>query len=1633
MKIKLLLLLLITQLIACVAQSPQSKKTTSFGSNFNNPFVNNDSNATTLVTYTIQNSFWVHQNSTNQGKLSLPNNYADAFYLKGNQLNEFLSLNPNLNSLCMIAKIPNSQDYPMLVLSGRVRRTSNFMTGKKENYLFFQMNEANNISDCGTTQISDVINNLYSESAAAFVISQVCTNCTIDITTQSLRLFKNDGIPVDTVPMTGLSVQLNRTNTGGSSSGSSSGSGGSNAPSCSSSSTCVAQGYSCCLQGQCVVDGALKAGVDTESDEYLAIASMINLNPNLYINYPAYYYVCSTQPNTTPGNLYSDGDPIVESNNQLEFLKDLYDCITPDSSGVSICSTYYSNASTLIDTDSGSTFEVGPEDQNFSFTGYVSEETNNIVEVRYGGQILYKEGVLEENETVMIDEDTANDDLDSAQSVTISSSSPTNAINDILSIKFRINGTCNRVNAFLARCTQLYIQGQSSDPALASDHDSSDYSFRLPSYASTEQPILVKVNGVNTASGSNTWTLEEDDFPTIAFVNPIYPNQTVEITYYVADDLADQLLLSREAAQNQVNTFCNCGDGLCGLQPVYQLNQATGEEDLASFNCIYPQTTNINVPLQQTVYVSSKSVPHRFFDQYGVNYDSNRSNQLIQEGYEFKYINSDQFKPNNLEQYVGFNEIYGSFNSQANAAKPAEKVNVIKGRNYNIYVDTGSFSSCVNCGSDYYSSLQKIFPGNFTSKGGGYTPDFVETRRFNNTGTYRADDLIYGRACFLPATMIPFAHQAYEDILTQRGLRLASQHFYFANGYQRDWFGFDYGSLIGSFDGVKWFSIGNQRSIKASTNRLYLAINAYYGDITANNSFKVVVSENVLGSGTGVQIDHDMESDGAQCQQFHICDTDNDCIKNLGYEYSCESVTGIQSSWPVFDINANELPGQTDTKLITSLINGTYGQPKRCVYRGRGAPCLIDPYDTSESYTGSSIVGLHSCAPNYRCQAVDSAAFNTRISRFPRSTSAQNSKESIVDIVGASDTFGLGSRILGRPLNYYGQEEAPAEVVEQLSSLLVAGICVPGKAADATDLAEAHSTDPSELSADKVLGIGSTTTETFSEGMYSMCPATDEDGHYIYKEQNYDASNVRLRSLAASQNIASNVLQHSDFSTLDIFNDINEVVTTKGIHKNTCLRAPGAACFTDLDCAPSEFIADKVARITDPTLNQAEIDFWKEELVCGQVEPKYQALSINMNPAYDLNQNRCCRMIGKEITIHSAEHEDPLFYADKIAGQDNDDGSDIPLDSDMRYSRVHTIYDKVKSDSVNYPALISPKADPTDKMDLQQILKQYNTFHLAASRTCCSGHWVRNFADENGGGHHWVEGKIQNIPKSSFKCVNWFPDNEENATGTNKNFECSQFNWQSYECEARNLTNNDQSFYLKWLEKLELIGIPQIPIETNQDMYCLVDDNQNDIQANKEPLKDTIKKNVSSEIIDGNKSYYSAGDLENFETGSGKIKPIFSDNKVSCCLPSGQNVDSETTDEMCCTGKVFQNRCCLEDYTDLTLYLNRYVSSEAADLPDSQIDPQTGYIKDPSTVLQIANQKNLCCSGKAVLGYAISPLMIPGVESIPEARVNRFVSSDNLTDNNNETGLIGEIYNKGVRWNNHVYCVPDSFTDPREE
>jgi hypothetical protein len=1642
-KVKIVLMTLLSIIIfGCTPEVPETTSSSSssnfsnfWNSNSSNNFWNDTNNDGVGDTYNYTDPLSEEYNfifDENQQKLSIDiaSDFNDNFLIRGNEVSNYVYNNESsINHLCFVIEYENSPENKAVIYSAKFKSTTDYSTGIEEFYLQVQGSTNTGTTDCAQESlIQSITADLQvAEEKLTYSMSELCTTCNTRFTDSSLRLYTPTGESVSDINLVYLSLyyapQSQTTSSG--------------PLSCTTSSECGAIGFNCCISGQCVNDAELKPGAN-ESESYPVAYASTLANPESYSDFPEIYYVCpsavASDPNSTSSSATTATDPVIAAQIRINKFEELYNCINPVQDEMSICSVRYENASQFIDrsdpTDpAGYTFEVPADDLNFAFTGLM-DGIPNIVEVNYGGEILYKEGYVEANEAkVILEEDSINDDLESAMSVTVKSALANSALEDTIILKYRVDGSCEKLNPFLARCKKYYKQSQTSDPIRPSDHEEDNNSFLLPAYANLDYAVTVVVNGVNLPMGENTWEVGEGS---VDFSQSIYPSQEVVVTYFVTDDNVAAVMASKLAAQTIVNTHCNCGTQNCNLDPVYVEEQ--GQQIVKSFNCVYPQNQQVEPPLQQVAYVSAKAVPLRFHDQYGISYDENISEAGDQEGNPFSYSNNNTLYPNNIQEYVGFNEVYGSFDKDSNSARPPKMIDVKKGRTYDLYVDQGSYSTCTTCGSDYFSALQKIFPTSFLHKGGGYGPDWVESSRVDNRGKFRADDLIFGRACFLPATMIPLTHVPSEDLATQRAGRLSAQHFLYANGYNRDWYGFDMGSLIGSFDGVKWFAVGNMRRIKADTNKLFLAVNGYFGDLTANNDYKVIVSEMSVSSGAGNVIDHDLESDGAECQLYHLCQSDNDCVKNLGYEYTCEAVSGITTSWPSFDVNANEIPGTINYRLLASLVGGVNGKPKRCVYRGRGSACLQDPYDTSASYMGSLSPALHKCSPNTYCQTLDGDAFNNKIARFAKPPATQNINETLMELTVPTDTFGQSARILGRPYDYFGQEATNDEAGSVLSENGIESICIPGKTASESDMASANATAPDGPSADRTLGIGITSAEESSAQYYSVCPTTDDNGNFLGKSSNLALDDVTLMSKSASQNISSNVLQHEDFSSLEIFNDANELITERGLNKNTCLRAPGASCFTDMDCAPSSFIADQVGRLNFNPINEAEGDFWKEGLVCGQDKEKYLPLTIQMNPDYKLSDNKCCREIGKTITVHSADHEDASFYADKVAGVE--DG--ISIMDEMRNSRVQTIIDKLQAEPSKYPPLIGPKADAADPMDLSEILHQYNTFHLAASRTCCSGNWVRKFSETNGDSNSWNEGKNQTIPKSAFKCISWEPDNGANISLFNSRFQCHRDNWVTVECEIKSLSPTEQDFYLSWLEKFELTGIPQIAIETNEDVYCKVDyTTQADVTSSKVPLKGTILSSAIAEITDGSKDYLSAGDMSNFKTAQqeddddqGEIKQVFSPNKVNCCLPSGQQVASSVTDQMCCTGKVFQNKCCLQDYTDVTVYLNRYVSSEASHLNDSLIDPATGYIKDPGTVMQLASERNICCSGKLSYGHAIHKLMIPGAETEPDAKTTRFVYSNNTTDNNNETGNIAEVYDKGVTWNNHVYCVPTAFQDP---
>lgn len=1574
------------------------------------------------------------QSATN---LSVPVSFSDSFLVRGEVLSKYLRKLPNTTKFCMVGKYNYTAGFDkFLILSAKPSSYTDLAAKTTEFYLKVEpANDVSNQNDCSTINLTNALYLNASSPSASYSFNQLCSNCSTAATSTALKLFFINGEEVPNLSFRNLTLTL-------------SGNSSSTVNSCSSTAACTARGYNCCLDSQCVNDGALKPSASSLPG-FAAAQEDVRLNPARFLLYPQFYFVCENRPETTTSGSGSGGNPDYEAAVRVKELTHRYNCLNQVDGEFSYCTIKFTDASERIPGVFSGTTLGFYDDVNFSTINTnlgTGDYKNNIVKVDYAGKILYEFKSTSLNDAAFT-ASTHNDTLTNVQSVSVTSALPSNALDDNLYVTYKVDGTCEKIGATLGKCTKTYIQS-SSDTFSTKWHDSSKI-FLLPTYADLTSNVVVKIGGTTVPEDASTWSKSTSPNKiTFSSSYLLYQNQEIQITYFVSGTSnVSALLKMKTAIQTEVNSMCRClTSQKCNLKPVYNETNS-----LVNYSCVYP-SNEPSIPSTQTVAVTSKNLPHRYYDTNGVNYDESITGALPQELTAFGYTGNNVLRPNNASSYVGFNEINGSFKADSGSARAAKKVSVKKDAYYDIYADSGAFSGCQTCGSDYYSSLQKIFPQNFVGVGGGYSPDKYESRRESSTSIYRSDDLAYGRACFVPATMLPWTHVAGTTIQTQRTNRLNGQHFLFANGYNRDWYGFDYGSLIGSFDGVTWFSIGNQRRVKASTGKLFLAVNAYYGDLNVDNGFSVTISENA--NNTTTIPTHDTASDGAECQKSHYCSTDNDCFRQLGYDYACQSVSGLTTAWPTFDPLGSETIGST-TKTLASIVGGTNNVPNRCVYRGRGAPCLNDltslASGTLATFNGSVNVGTLTCSNNNYCQTISSSTnrFNNRIARFASSPLTQNLATAAST---PSDIAGLGARILGRPFDYYGTQVPPTGSTTNLSTNLVNAICVPGKdIVNSTRVFQLNSRSPSSRveSSDKIMGVGPTMSGTAANSKYlNACPATNELGKSM---QNFDLSitDTLVSQFAINQNISSNLLDLAPLNALNIYSSTaDSQISAVGYQRNTCLRAPGASCFSDFECAASPNIATKVKSADlSALLNTAEEKFWEEELTCGNPDFKYVSPN-NLNPNYDIKKNVCCREMGKTMTVYTQSDTSTHHWCDTATNTIKVAGVTTTTSASSRYSRVHTGYDKMTCD----PSAISSTktfalsvAAPSSTVRMQQILNQYKTLDTVNQRTCCTQNWVRSFATENGGGHKFSRTKMQTLDKEVFKNISWNTQNSTIITDTD--FECNADNYANSSCEIRSLTATEEDKYLTWAGSLELLGIPQVAVKTNDEIFQLVDDTQITNAVSKLPLA-VVKSGVSTPIMtalagnedfydaSASESYYSAASYSKFDMTTGGLKKVFSENEFNCCIPTNKEVPSNTTADQCCTGSLANVngplRCCLPDFTDVTVYLNRYVSSEGRGLPDSSYDPKTGYIKDPAQVKILVAQKNLCCSGTAMTGVAVSQLSIPieGGGYKPASQLSttrRFTYRSDAVDNNAETGSVGSIFDAGVKWNNHVYCVPAGF------
>ncbi len=1718
MKIKLLyvtFIMLIFQACLPEQQVRTLEDTTVESSNNNNDSDISNQNEINFVKTGIGSPNFFQQGSTQTSTtLSLFSDFKDSFIMRGNNLasylvdtitytyeedGETLTGIGQTPTLCMIFEFnqTTTNGKRLLGLAARVRFFENQALQGREYFVQMDVNNQSiNSSDCLNINLSNAIFQKYGTNDVVYTIAEVCPDCQLNKNSIGLTLFNSNGLVIEDVNLGNLTLgiipQLG------------SGSGNVSGNSCNTDGACQQQGFNCCLNGQCVNHGEVKEGVNTSSSEYLSALQQILTRPERIKDYQDFFYVCNELIPTDPDNSGDDPDldPIQQANDLFDELQDLYNCLNPVIDEFSIC-TYEKQ----IDIDNigngGTSFVMPADDITFKKTNG-NLNFFNIVNINYAGERIYQDKLYSTDTLIPADPSiqfvgSANDELFVGQSIIIDRPLAIDAPRETAKIRYRIDGTCERLGSNLAKCTKSYVQGQNSSPPRSSDHAGGNQIFKLPTYANLGFNVIVEVGGLRVAPGTDTWQTE-----TLSGVNTaistdkqvrftgmtIANGQTVDITYYVSQ-FVDQLMLSKDTAQAQVNSHCHCDEEIgCNLQPV--TSTVNGVEQITSYECLYPQPDVPPMPLQETFYVSAKSVAHRYFDVNGVSWDFNDiGSGDVQEGTKFEYASGNVLKPNNTAQTIGFNEIYGSFSRETDSAMPAYMLEVEKGKNYDIFVDGGAFSSCLNCGVDPYGGVQKLFPNSFLHAGGGYLPDVVESRRRDNQGKFSSDEMKFGRACFVPATMIPWTHAPGSTVQEQRQARLSAQHFLFANGYNRDWYGFDYGSLIASYDGVKWFSVGNQRRIQAKANKIYFAINAYFGDLTVNNTFKVTVNETSAILNSGSAITHDTDSDGAQCQRSHYCSTDNDCITQLGYEYTCQNVSSLKTPWPLFDANANEIVGSTEL-FLSSIVGGVNGQVKRCVYRGKGSICQenLASIDSNNSYSKSSNIAFHACSPNTYCESLSESKFNTKIARYADTPVSQNNKTYITTDAnqGSTDTYGLAARFIGRPFNYYGDEEVPNNALLNLNNNDVQAICIPGKEPSlAATFNELNSSVNTPL-ADKVFGIGRTqsTSTLQDEAYYAACPATDEDGNYMYfdqarlNESTVDISDDSINSYAISQNLSTNLMDLDIFDELQLFNDDSANITRLGYQKNACLRSAGSKCYTDLDCAPNRFITTKVKTLTDfGALNVAEQAFWQEELTCGYAAKRYPDNGLYPDPFYDITEHKCCMEQEKNFTYKTQPHEGSTF---DVVLSDADRtpaiaGVNIDYNSERRYSKNNNVYDKLVNDPDRYAPLYHAAKQPAAPFEINKRseMAQYTTLHLNNSRMCCTGHWVREFADGangNGGGHIFTPNRLQNLPPITFRPLSWFDNNIPSVgeeEGDKLPYTCDLDNYTTVNCEVKNIVEDsaEEKKYLNFFGKLELLGIPQVLVETVEDVrrplgddYIVYNnaafniDDQEEVPATMNlPLHNTIKSHLNDldsdgsidavvDVIDntnGGKKYFSAASYDNFQMEVNQLKKVFSEDEFACCLPTGLAItDLSIPESACCTGRMNaldanSNVCCLEDFTDLSVYTNRYVSSEGAsfngqDIEDSDIDPESGYIK-PEKVLEMG--PTMCCSGQATTGVALGLYYIP-IEytsiSQDQAKTRRWLY-DSTLDNADEVGGGITKYNAGMKFNNHIYCVPPGFAD----
>jgi hypothetical protein len=853
---------------------------------------------------------------------------------------------------------------------------------------------------------------------------------------------------------------------------------------------------------------------------------------------------------------------------------------------------------------------------------------------------------------------------------------------------------------------------------------------------------------------------------------------------------------SFEAIRSKVWSYCGCvadpfptdpDDPVCPDFGLTATRDSAG--NITEIECFTPPPLLEPTPFQNlSIGVNTRTVPHRFYradDGSAVDDISTLENTVLPEGTPFQYTdNSSKTGPDcsgdssgasTAECSFNMNSILGQMSVELNQARPAQVVNLDFDQSYIISTISGFYTPCPTCSADFWFQSFTAYPNSQRGVGLEAVNYITNRSTFQNNSTRgNYADTHFGRACFLPPTMIPFSHKKNLSATTQRQNRILTQSALWVNGYQRDWFGFNKGALIGSFDGVKWFAVGKNRRVTSDTGKLFLAINAPFGDLSDTSDMIVQV---ILDQGNSIspQFDYDTnlspeavdQGSGASCQYWHQCQTDTDCVGKLGWEYMCLDTNNMRSRWPKFNVEAEELADQefesaTFSRILQAGLPS--GDRKRCVYRGAGAVCKRN-FTNNLATTRQK---MFACAPNFHCASLDDAVFNSQVARTPAFIGSIN--------------FGLETDVLGRPLNYVEANSSLPETVKEnirynaelfTTETTDMGVCRPGRNITGTTFINQHQERESSGRADYISQVGVCDSSATGVNRTRACPIIQTNDDEVTPKGDYlltvDTNRqVQQNSCGLESAVVNGGITSSTFESIekDPIRSISSIVTPV-VARDACLRRAGSVCHTDLDCGPNrlhESIAFSQGQLQFGD-TEAEMRYWQEGLNCGQAAEKPLLFSDEYFE-YDMGKNRCCREVGKDFTMYTqgAKLSDGLTTDPLNTKLDVVQFPMFGSTTEGRYSRYAGA--SATDTATTGLSLTDPFAQaPIVDYDSGTIPKpyQWKTVNDTGTSNCCGGGWVRKFSD---GTTNWDNPNRLKINPENFSCLNYIQEIPEDDLST---------------------------------------------------------------------------------------------------------------------------------------------------------------------------------------------------------------------------------------------------------------------------